>query len=217
MSDTTTEIEFWIDPACPFCWATARWVVDEVVPHRDITVTWRSISLLFKNDPPEGSEYWTAAAQTHGHLRVMEAIRAAADSPEQGNHDVFKLYWELGARLHHDGNRDFEVAEALEAVGLDTSFASAATDEQWDPVIRAAMDDGLGLVGNDVGTPIIAMTNSHGERVGYFGPVITKIPTGDDSLKMWDALVAMMDVDGFFELKKTRTEGPNPGARPEPV
>ena len=79
------------------------------------------------------------------------------------------------------------------------------------------MDDGLGLTGTDVGTPIIATDNSRGERAGYFGPVITKIPSTDDSLKMWDALLNMMDVDGFFELKKTRTEGPNPGARPEPV
>jgi hypothetical protein len=64
---------------------------------------------------------------------------------------------------------------------------------------------------------IIATTNSHGNRVGYFGPVITKIPPTEDSLKMWDALMAMMDIDGFFELKKTRTEGPDFGARPDPV
>ncbi len=78
------------------------------------------------------------------------------------------------------------------------------------------MDDGLGLIGTDVGTPIIATHNSRGERVGYFGPVITKIPSTEDSLKMWDALMDMMDVDGFFELKKTRTDGPDPGARPDP-
>ena len=33
---------------------------------------------------------------------------------------------------------------------------------------------------------------------------------------MWDALVAMMDIDSFFELKRTRTEPPDPGARPTP-
>lgn len=173
--------------------------------------------MLFKNNPPEGSDYRAPVEKTHGQLRVMEAIRASAESPEQGNNDVFKLYWELGARIHHDRELDFDIADALSTVGLDTSFASAADDDQWDPAIQAAMDDGLGLVGNDVGTPIIAMKNANGERVGYFGPVITKVPTGADALKMWDALTAMMDIDGFFELKKTRTEGPNPGARPEPV
>jgi len=150
-------------------------------------------------------------------LRVLEAIRTAADTPEAGNRDVFRLYWEFGARIHHDRDLDFELADALTEVGLDAAFADAADDESWDPVIRTAMDDGLGLVGEDVGTPIIATSNSRDERVGYFGPVITKIPSTEASLKMWDALMDMMDVDGFFELKKTRTDAPDPGPRPDPI
>lgn len=193
---------------------TARWVVDEVAPHRNLVIGWRSISLLFKNEPEEGSDYYGPVKQTHGHLRVMEAIRASAATPEQANRDVFALYWELGARIHHDKDRDLEIADVLVSVGLDPAFADAEHDEQWDDAIRTAMDDGLSLVGNDVGTPIIAMTNSSGVRVGYFGPVINKVPTGEAALKMWDALTAMMDVDGFFELKKTRTGGIDFGDRP---
>ena len=155
--------------------------------------------------------------KTHRMLRVIESVRAGAQSPEDGNHDVFKLYWELGSRIHHDGDVDFDVADALATVGLDTAHAAAADDESWDAAIRTGMDDGLALVGDDVGTPIIATHNTSGQRVGYFGPVITKIPSSEDSLKMWDALLDMMDVDGFFELKKTRTESPDPGSRPDPV
>ena len=78
------------------------------------------------------------------------------------------------------------------------------------------MDEGLALVGNDVGTPIIAITNSDGVKAGYFGPVITKVPPTDKSVAMWDALVTMMDIDSFFELKRTRTEAPDPErARPD--
>ena len=172
--------------------------------------------MLFKNEPPEDSDYYGPVMKSHRMLRVIEAARDAAATPEAGNDAAFKLYWEFGARIHHDSDFDFDIADALTTVGLDTSLATAADDESWDKTIRDAMDDGLGLVGNDVGTPIIATTNTHGERVGYFGPVITKIPSTDDSLKMWDALMAMMDIDGFFELKKTRTEGPNPGDRPAP-
>ena len=205
-------IDFWVDPACPFCWATARWAVDEVQPHRDLDITWQPISLFFKNEPDPDSSYYESVWFTHRLLRVMEAVRVA-----EGNDAVFKLYWELGTRIHHDNDLDFTAEDALNAVGLDTSFATAFDDEAWDEVIRTKMDEGLELVGDDVGTPIIAMDTSDGGRAGYFGPVISRIPPTEQSLKMWDALVAMMDVDSFFELKRTRTEGPQPGDRPVPV
>jgi len=79
------------------------------------------------------------------------------------------------------------------------------------------MDEGLALVGTDVGTPIIALNRSDGERVGIFGPVITRAPKGEEALKLWDGMVAMMDIDGFWELKKTRTERPEFGERPVTV
>jgi len=205
----STPIEFWVDPACPFCWATARWAVDEVAPHRDLDIQWRPISLLRKNNPPEGSEYRTVSEHTHKTLRMMESVRTT-----DGNDGVFKLYWEAASRIHHDKEYMYDPAEVLAAAGLDEQHLAAYDDESWDDVIAEKMDDGLSLVGNDVGTPIIAKLNSRGERVGYFGPVITKIPPTDDSLKLWDALDAMMDIDGFFELKKTRTEAPDPGPRP---
>lgn len=182
-----------------------------------MNVTWRPISLLFKNEPEPDSEYYAASAMTHGHLRVLEAVRAAADDEVAGNQDFLKLYWELGSRIHHEGDRDVDVADALESVGLDPAHATAVDDEIWDPVIRAGMDSGLRLVGDDVGTPIIARTDEDGVRTGYFGPVITEIPRDDDALTMWDALIAMMGTDGFYELKRTRDAGPEFGPRPDPV
>ena len=205
------KVEFWVDPACPFCWATARWMVDEVIPNRDVQVTWRPISLKFKNDPPEDSPFFEPVTFTHNLLRVMESARAA-----EGDDAFFDLYWEAGTRIHHDGDRSFSAADLLESVGLDTKHASAFDDESWDTVIRAGMDEGLALVGNDVGTPIIALTNSDGGKAGYFGPVITRVPPTEKSVAMWDALATMMDIESFFELKRTRTEMPDPGARPAP-
>jgi len=205
----STTVEFWVDPACPFCWATARWAVDEVAPHRDLDIQWRPISLLRKNNPPEGSEYRRVTEHTHKTLRMMESVLAT-----DGNDGAFRLYWEAGSRIHHDQDYLYDPAEVLAAAGLDEQHLAAFDDESWDDVIAEKMDDGLSLVGDDVGTPIIAKVNARGERAGYFGPVITKIPPTADSLKLWDALDAMMDIDGFFELKKTRTESPDPGPRP---
>ncbi len=188
---------------------TARWVVDEVQPARDLNITWQPISLLFKNEPPEDSPYYAASAFTHKLLRVMESVRKA-----DGDDAVFDLYWQYGRMIHHDQNRDFSAAEALEAIGYDTDHADAFDDESWDDEIRKRMDIGLALCGDDVGTPIIAFDDRKGVRQGYFGPVITRVPPTEDSLAMWDALQAMMNVEGFWELKRTRTERPEFGDRP---
>ena len=191
---------------------TARWVVDDVASERNLKIKWQPISLLFKNEPPTDSPYYEAVVVTHGHLRVMESIRAA-----DGDDAVFGVYWDFASRIHHDGDRDFDVAAALEALGIDPEHAKAASDESWDAEIRSRMDEGLALVGTDVGTPIIALDRADGERVGIFGPVITRAPKGEDALKLWDGMTAMMDIDGFWEVKKTRTERPEFGDRPVTV
>ena len=188
---------------------TARWVVDEVQPARDLAVTWQPISLLLKNEPAEGSRYRAGVLATFKMLRVMESVRTT-----EGNEGVFALYWELGARIHHDKDREFDIADALEAAGLPAMHAEAFEDERFDTEIRSRHDAGLALTGDDVGTPIIAM-DTPGGRQGIFGPVITAVPNSEDSLRLWDGMVAMMSVDGFWELKRTRTRRPEFPARPE--
>ena len=79
----TTKIRFWLDPACPWCWVTSRWVVD-VAADRDLDVTWEPISLLFKNDTQPGSPWYEPVAWTRNLLRVMEAVRAKeGDAPRR--------------------------------------------------------------------------------------------------------------------------------------
>lgn len=186
---------------------TARWVVDEVAPARDLKVTWQPISLFLKNDPDEGSKGFERVWFTHRLLRVLESVRAAGG-------DVERLYLEYGRRIHHQQDLDFDVADALVAVGHDTAHAKAFDDESWDAEIRKRMDIGLALCGDDVGTPIIAMDDNDGNRAGYFGPVITRVPDTETSLELWDALKTMISVPGFWELKRTRTEGPEFGEPP---
>ena len=178
---------------------------------------WQPISLLKKNNPEPGSQYHTVSEFSHGLLRVMESVRAAAADPATANRDYFRMYWEFASKIHHDGEYSFDITAVLETLGIDTAHAAAATDESWDAPIAEGMANGLSLVGDDVGTPIIATERSDGAQVGYFGPVITQVPRGDKAAALWDALMVMMDTDGFFELKKTRQEMPNPGERPEPM
>lgn len=189
---------------------TARWVVEQVAPERDLAITWEPISLLLKNDPEPGAKSFAPYAHTHSLLRVMESVRTA-----EGNDGVFRAYWEFGTRTHHDGVREeLDVSDALRSAGVDPIHATAYGDDAWDREIRRRMDVGLQLAGDDIGTPIIAFENVDGERVGIFGPVITRVPAPDQSLQLWDGMVAVTTVPGFWELKRTRTERPDFGDRP---
>ncbi len=188
---------------------TARWVVDVVSPERDLNITWQPISLRVKNQPDPSSDAYARYDQTHRYLRVMESVRA-----DVGNDGAFQLYWEYGRRIHHDKDRSFPAAEALAAAGLDQAHAGAFDDETWDAEIISRMDVGLALAGNDIGTPIIAFDDDDGDRVALFGPVITRVPSKEQSLRLWDGFIAMATVPGFWEVKRTRTERPEFGDRP---
>jgi len=190
---------------------TARWVVDEVQPHRDVNITWQPISLLNKNQPAEDSDYFASVNFTHKLLRVIESIRKS-----DGDDAVQGAYWEFASRIHHDGDRQesFDLPAALAAAGCDASHAAALDDESFDAEISARMKVGLDLTGDDVGTPIIAIDDDNGDRVALFGPVITRVPTTEQSLALWDGFVACAKTPGFWELKRTRTERPEFGDRP---
>ncbi len=188
---------------------TARWVVDAVAPERDLEVTWKPISLFFKNEPTEDAGHYAPLLKTHKLLRVFASVQAA-----DGNDAAFRFYWELGSRIHHDKDHEFSAEQALTSAGLDPVHASAFDDDSWDAAIRSGMDEGLALTGQDVGTPIIAFDDNAGERVALFGPVITSVPEGQDALDLWDGFMKVARVPGFWELKRTRTESPEFGERP---
>jgi len=196
------KVEFWVDPICPFCWMTSRWIVS-VAEDRDLEIEWQPISLMFKNNPPEDSPFYEPTLRTLHLLRVMESARAAGHGDRLG-----ELYTEFGRRIHHDEQLDFDVAQILTDLGLDATHAEALDDDSFDLPIHERMDEGLALVGDDVGTPIIAVDGAAG-RVGLFGPVITSMMPHEAALKLWDGFVLMADTPGFFELKRTRADGPD--------
>ena len=134
---------------------------------------------------------------------MLESVRRA-----EGDAPIGRLYEVYGNHIHHQKDA-VDAATALSEAGLSASHAAAYDDKSWDTVIKDAMDEGLALTGKDVGTPILGFANANGKRVGFFGPVISRRLPLDDGLRLWDALVQMVDVDHFWELKRTRTETPD--------
>jgi hypothetical protein len=139
----------------------------------------------------------------------MESVRET-----EGEAAVGDLYLEYGRRIHHDGEREWDVSLALQAAGLPTSHAEAFDDEGRDAEVLRRHHEGLALVGTDVGTPIIGILDRTGNEVGVFGPVISTLPSHADALVLWDATVTLATMPEFFELKRSRDGAPDPGPRP---
>jgi predicted DsbA family dithiol-disulfide isomerase len=201
-------VNYWLDPVCPWCWMTSRWIVD-VAPHRDLDIQWRSISLKMKNSDNPDHPYTGIYTRSHRLLRVLEAVRA-----DEGNRVIGDLYTEYGRRIHLGQDLDFEPAEALNFIGLDRRYGQAADDRAWDEVIAAGMSEAFAMTGDDVGTPIIGFDDIDGHPVAIFGPVISRELDIDTALRLWDGVHAAGSTPGFWELKRTRTESAAIGFRP---
>lgn len=199
---TPETADFWFDPTCPFAWATSRWI-GEVEQVRNIQVNWHvmSLAVLNENNQDLSDEYREYVKRAMGPVRVIMAAVAA-----QGNSVIKPLYDAMGTQIHNNGNKDLNdvIAKSLAEVGLPAELAAFATSDANDVALRASHAEGISKVGQDVGTPIVAFNGT-----AFFGPVITRIPRGEEAGKLWDATVTLAGFPYFFEIKRSRTESPS--------
>ena len=203
-----TAIDFYFDPICPWCWITSKWL-REVASHRDLTVSWKPFSLYIKNYEMEGGHHEEDSRDryrhTHKALRVIEAVRQA-----MGEETVDALYVEYGRRFHHDRERPVSIEDWVTSAGLDASWIFAAEEPQWDAVIRASMEHAFTFTGADVGVPLIVFDN----EAGFFGPVVSPAPTGEDALQLFDHVEYLARHPWFHELKRIDRGKVEVGDRP---
>ncbi len=200
---TATDIaDFWFDPVCPWAWMTSRWM-GEVEKVRPVSVRWHIMSLSVLNegrDLPE--DYRASMDRSWGPARLVNAAR------ELHGEDVVKpLYDALGTRIHLQGRERDDadmLREALAEAGLPEELVRYADSDELDDSLRASHREGISQVGEDVGTPIVSVNG-----VGFFGPVVSPAPKGEAAGRLWGGCVLVAGTPGFYEIKRTRTQGPD--------
>lgn len=208
-----SDLEFFFDPVCPWAWITSRWVT-EVQSQCDYDVRWRFISLKILNK--DNSADWYTDQYKRWHAMGHEALRVAAHvDATLGNEAVARLYTALGTEGHNkDRREDFEastetfVGECLRIAGLDASFVERAFDESLDARIQADTAEALARTGPDVGTPILTFAPGTAREGSFFGPVIARIPRGDEAVRLWDAVETLATTPGVAELKRSLRASP---------
>ena len=201
-----TKVTFYFDVSCPFAWLTSRWM-KEVEKVRDAEVEWVPMSLAVLNDGrdhlPEA--YKEAMKANWGPARVFAKVKN--EKPEM----VDALYTAMGTKIHVEGQDhkqgfgayDEIIRAALAEVGLPEDFAEAANVDGDDALLRGYHQQAMDAVGDDVGTPVLKLGDT-----AFFGPVITRVPTGEDAGEMFDHAVGLAKFPYFFEMKRSRTENP---------
>jgi len=195
------KVDMWFDPICPFAWITSRWLL-EAAAVRDLEVTWNIMSLAQLNKDREMDDAHKAA-----FTRSWDAVRlVAAVKEKHGNDAVIALYNAMGTRIHLKKEKvsDDLLVAALAEAGLPADLLAVAKDESWNEPMIASHDRAISLVGNDVGTPVVAIGDA-----AFFGPVISPAPKGEQAGRLWDGLALCLEVPGFYELKRARKGGPD--------
>jgi 2-hydroxychromene-2-carboxylate isomerase len=211
MSEQTTpsayDAEFFLDPICPWCWVTSRWVTN-VQTERQLDVAWRFIALEIVNEN-KGEEY--SARHRDGHHAGLQMLRVLHEvGQREGNDAVARLYTALGTEWHVHGRRKEGLADiaafvrdCLNAAGLDEGYAAHVDDESHDAGLRAETEEALARTGGDVGTPTITIGPGTEVPRSFFGPVMPKAPKGDEAVALWNA-VATLAFSDVAELKRTQ-------------
>jgi protein-disulfide isomerase-like protein with CxxC motif len=202
------EVDFWFDPVCPWTWLTSRWIV-EVRKTRPIDIIWHVMSLAVLNEgrldqlPPQNRELMGKAwAPVRVLIAAQETFGPAVLEP---------LYTALGTQyfLQDQPKSRTTMQLALCKAGLPQHLAEAGDTHAFDPTLRRSHQEGIDLVGQEVGSPILAFPSSDPDsrKIAFFGPVVNPTPKGEQAVLLWDSVLAMASIPGFYEIKRTRTLG----------
>lgn len=191
------EVRILVDPVCPWTYRTARWLL-EVRGLLAIEILWGLLSLEFIN---RGVPDHPMAQKFKANRLAMRVLHIAWE--RMGNRGLEEAYLSLARYIHEMGMPVEEpdtLVEALKARGLPPGWVDEAKEDEsldarlWD---LYSQETSRGVFG----VPTIFFGNS---EVGYYGPVISKVPESQEALTLWRGIEKLVGLSFFYELKRPR-------------
>jgi hypothetical protein len=189
-------VDFWLDPSCPLTRITAQWIA-MVAGQVPLEVRWRVMSLSVLNEhrevDPEGDEA--------GYLWIPARIATAVQVNH--GHAALGAFYDALWTDPNDSGREWigEFEDALRRCGLPPELAEAGLTTEYEAALRASHQEAVSRIEAEVGTPILGITTPSGDEHTVFGPVITKHPSAEDALRLWQGTLLLASIPGFRELK----------------
>jgi predicted DsbA family dithiol-disulfide isomerase len=198
------QVKFYFDPRCPWCYQTSRWArrLEEL---GEIELDWGVFSLEVVNRP-EGTDAHELEPTGSPALRTAVAVAATHGSKALGPY-----YAALGRRVFEEPPPPEDmiavVKESLAEVALDPGLCDAALadPDTWNTVVEetARIVDRIG----QLGVPTIVLDDEDGPTI--FGPVLSELPSDDESVELWRHTAWLVRNSNFSELKRNRARRPD--------
>jgi predicted DsbA family dithiol-disulfide isomerase len=198
----TVAVPVWlyVDPVCPWCYQTARWVrrLEEL---EVVEIAWSFFSLEVQN-AEEGVDILS-------HTRSVPAMRVAVLVREElGQAAVGRYYAAIGARMHE---RDEQLKQrttiegGLVDAGIDPAFADRALADEG--TARRLQHEHTELSERGFGVPTLVLDRSDGPAM--FGPVIPRVPDDAAAVELFGHVAWLIRNPNVYELKRHRVELPD--------
>jgi hypothetical protein len=188
------KVRILVDPICPWTLRTAMWLV-EVRRSLPLDIEWGLLSLEYVNrERPEASRF----GKNRLAMRVLSLV-----SETKGMSYLEKVYFALAKMVHGEG-MDLEsedtvlqalLASGLEGLVLEEAKRGVHIDQELWQVYASHCASGA------FGVPTLYLGSS---QRPFYGPVIDRVPEGQDALALWEHVRGLVALDFFYELKRAR-------------
>ncbi|WP_461143177.1 DsbA family oxidoreductase [Salinifilum aidingensis] len=191
------EVDFHLDPMCPFAFQTARWI-RELRQRLGLVVHWRFFSLEEVNRAESQKHPWQRDWSYGWSLMRISAWLRRRDA-------ALCDAWlqQIGSALHEHGRKPHEpdtARQLLTDLGLapgelDAALADASThDDVWADHQRVTAAGGFGV-------PTLFFADGQ----CLFGPVLVDPPTGAAAERLWHVVTGMLEFGTVYELQRPKS------------